>query len=190
MSQGKAIIFSAPSGSGKTTIVHHLIRVMPSLAFSISATTRRRRIHKEKDGKDYYFLSRKEFKEKIDNGEFVEWEEVYDGSWYGTLKSEIERLWSEGKHVVFDVDVKGGINLKKYFQDSALSVFVKVPTIKTLEERLRHRNTESEDVIKRRLEKASYELGFENDFDVTIISRELEKTLSTAEQLVSNFIKS
>jgi len=190
MAQGKAIIFSAPSGSGKTTIVQHLIKTLPYLAFSVSATTRKRRASKEIEGVDYYFLSEEEFRTKIDNDEFIEWEEVYNGTLYGTLKSEVIRLWNQGKHVLFDVDVKGGIRLKQYFREDALSVFVKVSSLGTLEERLRHRNTEPEEVIKKRLEKASYEMSFEKEFDVTIISRKLKNTLNTAETIVEDFIHS
>jgi guanylate kinase len=126
---GKALIFSAPSGSGKTTIVKHLIQNNADLGFSISASTRDKRGRSEESGKDYYFMTPDEFKAKIDNNEFIEWEEVYAGNFYGTLKSEIERVWASGKNVIFDVDVKGGLNLKKYFGDRALSIFVKVPSI-------------------------------------------------------------
>lgn len=188
MSKGKAIIFSAPSGSGKTTIVRHLLKTCDYLAFSISATTRQRRVEREVNGKDYYFLTVDDFRNSIDNGNFVEWEEVYDGNYYGTLKSEIERIWESGKHVVFDVDVKGGIQLKKYFKDRALALFVRVKSLDVLEERLRHRNTETEDNIKKRLSKAEYELSFENDFDKTIISDKLGHTLEKATHLVEEFI--
>lgn len=188
MGQGKAIIFSAPSGSGKTTIVKHLLKKFPQLAFSISATTRPRRTEREVDGRDYYFLSVKEFQQKIENGDFIEWEEVYDGNYYGTLKSEIERLWAEGKHVLFDVDVKGGIKLSEYFLDRGLAVFVKVKDMAELEFRLRHRNTETEESIKKRLSKAAYELSFEDKFNVTLLSGDLGKTLQKAEDLVSTFI--
>src|SRR6187402_3699655 len=136
---GKAIIFSAPSGSGKTTIVKHLLASNPDLGFSISASTRDKRGRTESHGKDYYFLAPDEFKKKIDEDAFIEWEEVYEGNFYGTLKSEIERIWNEGKNVIFDVDVKGGLNLKKYFGDKALAIFVLVPSIETLEQRLRGR---------------------------------------------------
>ncbi|MDV3307283.1 MAG: guanylate kinase, partial [Cyclobacteriaceae bacterium] len=135
MMAGKAIIFSAPSGSGKTTIVKHLLEKNPDLGFSISASTRDKRVRTEIDGKDYYFLTPEQFKEKIDNDEFVEWEEVYAGNFYGTLKSEIERIWKEGRNVVFDVDVKGGLNLKRYFGDRALAVFVSVPSLEVLKRR-------------------------------------------------------
>src|SRR3954470_22887405 len=138
----KAIIFSAPSGSGKTTIVKHLLNTNTDLGFSISASTRDKRGRTEQNGKDYYFLSPDDFKDKIDKNEFIEWEEVYEGNFYGTLKSEIERIWSEGKNVIFDVDVKGGLNLKKYFGDRGLGVFVKVPSVDVLKERLRDRGTE------------------------------------------------
>ena len=141
MQFGKAIIFSAPSGSGKTTIVRQLLENNSDLEFSISACTRDRRGRQEVNGKDYYFLSPSEFKKRIDNEEFIEWQEVYAGNFYGTLKSEIERIWASGKNVIFDVDVKGGLNLKKYFGDRALAVFVKVPSLEILEQRLtRSRN--------------------------------------------------
>jgi len=188
MNKGKAIIFSAPSGSGKTTIVRHLLKTCDYLAFSISATTRRRREDRELNGKDYYFLSMEDFSNRISNGEFIEWEEVYNGNYYGTLKSEIERIWSQGKHVVFDVDVKGGIQLKKYFKDTALALFVKVKSLDVLENRLRHRNTETEENIINRLSKSEYELSFENEFDKTIISDKLDHTLKEAQQIVEEFI--
>ena len=188
MDNGKAIIFSAPSGSGKTTIVRHLLRTSNQLLFSISATTRPRRIEREVDGKDYYFLTVDDFKQKIRNNEFVEWEEVYDGNFYGTLKSEIDRIWKLDKHVIFDVDVKGGLNLKKYFRRKALAIFVRVKDLKVLEERLRHRNTETDEHIRRRLEKAEYELSFEFGFDKTLISDKLDKTLKKAEELVEEFL--
>jgi guanylate kinase len=188
MENGKAIIFSAPSGSGKTTIVKHLLRKNMGLEFSISATTRPRRGERELDGKDYYFLSNEEFKKKIVEKAFVEWEEVYGGNYYGTLTSEVERIWAAGKHVLFDVDVKGGIKLKEYFEERGLAVFVKVKDMEVLEDRLRHRNTETEENIQRRLAKAKYEMSFENRFDTTLVSDDLDKTLQRAEQLVSDFI--
>jgi len=189
MDNGKAIIFSAPSGSGKTTIVKHLLRKFKDLAFSISATTRPVRSERELHGKDYYFLSTEDFKRKIAQGDFIEWEEVYDGIFYGTLKSEIERLWSIGKHVLFDVDVKGGIKLNEYFKGRGLAVFVKVKDMQELEKRLRHRNTESEEGLQRRLSKATYEMSFEDKFDVTLVSEDLQKTLAKAEHLVTDFVK-
>ena len=188
MDNGRAIIFSAPSGSGKTTIVRHLLKSCDFIDFSISATTRSIRKEREIDGKDYFFLSVKEFKHRIKDRKFIEWEEVYDGNYYGTLKTEVKRLWDEGKHVVFDVDVKGGIKLKNYFQKKALAIFVKVNDLSVLESRLVHRNTESGSSIQNRLSKAKYEMSFENRFDVTLISDNLNETLKTAEELVSNFI--
>src|SRR5688572_2144903 len=155
---GKAIIFSAPSGSGKTTIVRHLLQTNRDLGFSISASTRDKRGRTEENGKDYYFLSPEEFKKKIDSGEFIEWEEVYEGNFYGTLKSEIERIWAEGKNVIFDVDVKGGLALKKYFDDKALSIFVKVTSLEVLKERLHDRGTEDPESLSRRLFKAQFEM--------------------------------
>lgn len=160
MSSGKAFIFSAPSGSGKTTIVKHLLSSRNDLGFSISACTRDKRGRHEVHGKDYYFLSPQEFKQKIDDDEFIEWEEVYEGNFYGTLKSEIQRIWDSGKHVIFDVDVKGGLQLKEYFGDKALAVFVKVPSLDTLEERLKDRGTESEESLSRRIYKAKFEMSF------------------------------
>lgn len=190
MDNGKAIIFSAPSGSGKTTIVRHLLKTYDFLDFSISATTRPSRAEREINGKDYYFLSLEEFKQKIYNNELVEWEEVYDGNYYGTLKSEIERLWSLGKHVVFDVDVKGGLKLKEHFKEKALAIFVRVKDLNILEERLRHRNTESEDNIQKRLAKAEFEMTFENGFDKTLISDKLNQTLEESEKIVLDFFHS
>ena len=183
----KAIIFSAPSGSGKTTIVKRLVQQNPDLEFSISACTRDRRGRQEENGKDYYFLSPEDFKSKIDNHKFVEWQEVYAGNFYGTLKSEIEKVWASGKNVIFDVDVKGGLNLKKYFGKSALAVFVKIPSIEVLEQRLRNRGTESEGGISRRLFKAKFELTFKDQFDVTLLNQDLEESIQIAQQLYKNF---
>ena len=188
MKNGKVLIFSAPSGSGKTTIVKHLVKTNPGIGFSISASTRDRRGRTELDGKDYYFLSPEEFKDKIDKEEFVEWEEVYAGNFYGTLKSEVERIWDEGKAVIFDVDVKGGVNLKNYFGDSALSVFVKVPSIDVLEERLKKRDSDTESSISQRLFKAKFEMSFENRFDVVLINESLEDTLEQASKMVESFL--
>lgn len=184
---GKAIIFSAPSGSGKTTIVKYLLANNPDLGFSISASTRDKRGRTEQNGKDYYFLSPADFRKKIDNNEFVEWEEVYEGNFYGTLKSEIERIWREGKNVIFDVDVKGGLNLKKYFGDKALAVFVKVPSLEVLKERLNDRGTETEESLSRRLFKAQFEAGFSENFDVVLINENLDKSLGEAQKLYDNF---
>lgn len=186
---GKAIIFSAPSGSGKTTIVKHLLKNNPDLGFSISASTRDRRGRTEKNGQDYYFLSPLDFKKKIDNDEFVEWEEVYEGNFYGTLKSEIDRIWKEGKNVIFDVDVKGGIALKKYFGEKALSIFVKVPSLEILKERLHDRGTETPESLSRRLFKAQFEMSFQDQFDVVLVNENLEKSLAEAQRLYDDFSK-
>jgi guanylate kinase len=188
MSSGKAIIFSAPSGSGKTTIVRHLLKKFPNLGFSISASTRDKRGRTEQNGKDYYFLTPEEFKKKIDEDAFIEWEEVYEGNFYGTLKEEIQRLWDEGKHVIFDVDVKGGVNLKKYFGDQALALYVKVPSLEVLQERLRERGTETEESLSRRLYKAKFESTFEDKFDETILNDDMQKSFEEAERLVGNFL--
>lgn len=188
MHDGKAIIFSAPSGSGKTTIVKHLQQVIPNLGFSISASTRDKRGRTEQNGKDYYFLTPEEFKSRIDLDEFIEWEEVYSGNFYGTLKSEIDRIWAGGNHVIFDVDVKGGLNLKKYFGDKALAVFVKVPSLEILKERLTDRNTESSDSMSQRLFKAKFEMSFEDKFDVTLVNENLEESLKKAESMVKDFL--
>jgi guanylate kinase len=187
--EGKAIIFSAPSGAGKTTIVQHLLNQHPELGFSISACTRDKRGRAEVDGVDYYFLSVEEFKKRIDNDQFVEWEEVYEGNFYGTLKAEVQRIWNEGKAVVFDVDVKGGLKLKKYFEDKALAVFVKVPSIEVLEERLKKRNSESSSSLSQRLYKAKFEMTFEKEFDVTLVNEDLKTSLKKAEDLVAEFIE-
>ena len=188
MTKGKAFIFSAPSGSGKTTIVHHLLKHNANLGFSISACTRDKRGRTEQNGKDYYFLTPEDFRSKIQKDEFIEWEEVYEGNFYGTLKSEIQRIWDSGKHVIFDVDVKGGLSLKEYFGEAALAVFVKVPSIEVLKERLNDRGTESEESLSRRLYKAEFEMGFEGRFDVSLINESLEDSLVTAQKLVDDFI--
>jgi guanylate kinase len=184
---GKAIIFCAPSGSGKTTIVKHLLKNNSDLGFSISASTRDRRGRTEQDGKDYHFLTPDEFKEKIIHNEFIEWEEVYEGNYYGTLKSEIERIWAEGKNVIFDVDVKGGLNLKKYFADKGLAIFVKVPSMEILEQRLQKRGTESEESLSRRLFKAKFEMTFQDEFDVVLVNEDLNKSLAEAQRLYDEF---
>ncbi len=189
MKQGKAIIFSAPSGSGKTTIVRYLLSTHENFGFSVSACTRERRKQNEVDGKDYYFLTINEFEQKIAEGAFIEWEQVYEGTYYGTLKSEIERIWNEGKHVLFDVDVKGGISLKNYFKDRALAVFVKVPSVEELEKRLRYRNTETRESFEQRLAKAESEMAYEKEFDVTLVNANLEDTLKKAETLIESFIQ-
>jgi guanylate kinase len=184
---GKALIFSAPSGSGKTTIVKHLLQQNSDLGFSISASTRDKRGRTEQDGKDYHFLTPDEFKEKIDGNEFIEWEEVYAGNYYGTLKSEIQRIWDAGKNVIFDVDVQGGLNLKKYFGEKALAIFVRVPSVEVLKERLRDRGTETDESLSRRLFKANFEMSFQDKFDIVLVNENLEKSLAEAQQLYDNF---
>ncbi len=187
MSSGKAVIFSAPSGAGKTTIVQHLLARDLGLEFSISATTRApRKI--ERAGKDYHYLSIPEFLKRIDNDEFCEWEEVYKDNYYGTLKSEIERIWKNGNHVIFDVDVIGGINLKKYFGDTALAIFVKPPSIDSLKQRLEKRKTETPESIARRLGKAEEELKTENKFDFVLVNDHLEEAFNRAEQVITEFL--
>ena len=187
MNQGKAFIFSAPSGAGKTTIVNHLLKKFPNLGFSISATTREKRPN-EVEGKDYYFLSKRDFEKKILDGEFVEWEQVYQGLYYGTLRKEVERIWNNGKHVVFDVDVAGGVNLKEYFGSLGLAVFIKVPDINVLRDRLAARNTETPESMAKRLEKVEYEMQYENRFDISLVNDNLDKALVEAESLVTKFL--
>jgi guanylate kinase len=184
---GKLVIISAPSGAGKTTIVKHLLDSGLNLAFSVSATTRPLRGN-ELDGKDYYFLSVAEFKKKIANNEFVEWEEVYKDLLYGTLKSEIERIWAKGNNVIFDVDVKGGINLKKKFGKDSIALFIMPPTVEELESRLIKRATESPEKIKMRVAKAKEEMKLANEFDTVIVNHQLDQAKKTAFKIVSSFI--
>jgi guanylate kinase len=187
--KGKLIVFSAPSGSGKTTIVRHLLGIKDlNLEFSISAASRERRGN-EIDGKDYYFLSLKEFKNKIKNDEFLEWEEVYRDNFYGTLKTEVERIWAMGKNVIFDIDVSGGLRIKRKYPEETLSIFVKPPSIDELKIRLKNRKTETEDKINMRVAKASAELATAPLFDVIVVNDDLEKALIHAEKLVNNFVK-
>ena len=186
--EGKVLIFTAPSGSGKTTIVRHLLEKFDFLGFSVSATTRDKRPH-EVDGKDYYFISKDDFSKKIKNKDFIEWEEVYQDQYYGTLKSEVNRVWDEGKHIVFDIEVKGATNIKKIYKDQALAVFIRVPTLQELVRRLKSRKTESEASLKKRIKRIKKELTFEKSFDAVLINDDLEKTLHEAEQLVMNFLE-
>jgi len=188
MKSGKAIIFSAPSGAGKTTIVKHLLSVREDLTFSISACSRPRRDRTEVDGVDYYFFSVEEFKKKVVNDEFVEWEEVYKDNFYGTLKKEVERIWKMGKVVIFDVDVVGGKNLNDYFGDNALSIFVKPPSITHLRKRLEGRATETKERIDVRMAKAEEELGYAILFDYVLKNDDLATALNEAEEVVSNFL--
>jgi guanylate kinase len=187
---GKLIVFSAPSGSGKTTIVHHLLNQHKlNLDFSISATSRSKR-GTEQHGKDYYFISPNEFKNHIENNDFIEWEEVYTNNFYGTLKSEVERIWEQGKHVIFDIDVVGGLNIKKKFPNKTLAVFVQPPSILEMERRLRNRKTDTEEKILERVKKAEKELKFAKDFDVILINDNLEDAKQQAYELVKKFVNS
>ena len=184
---GKAIIFSAPSGAGKTTIVKSLLANKLPLSFSISACSRQKR-ENEINGKDYHFLSIEDFKQKINEQAFIEWEEVYENNYYGTLKSEIERIWNDKKHVVFDVDVVGGLNLKKHFGNNALAIFIQPPSMDVLIERLRNRATESEASLNKRIDKAKHEMTYSPSFDSIIINDQLEKTIEVAEKKVKDFL--
>ena len=186
--KGKLIVFSAPSGSGKTTIVRHLLGLKNlNLEFSISATSREPR-GEEINGSDYYFISTKDFKNHIKNDDFLEWEEVYRDNFYGTLKSEVERIWALGKHVIFDIDVAGGLRIKKKFPEETLAVFVKPPSVDELKIRLKKRKTESEDRINMRIAKASVELATAPQFDQIIKNYDLAVALKEAEELVANFV--
>ena len=184
---GKIIIFSAPSGSGKSTIVNHLLSLGLGLEFSISATSRAPR-GQERDGVEYYFLSAQEFERRIEAGDFVEHEEVYKGCYYGTLRSEVDRIWAKGNTIVFDVDVKGGLNLKRIFGHKALTVFIQPPSVDELRRRLEGRGTDSEEAIKNRLAKASYEITFAPKFDHIVVNDNLEKAEKETYKLVKDFL--
>jgi guanylate kinase len=188
MSQnGKLIIFSAPSGAGKTTIVHHLLSIIPELEFSISATTRQAR-GDEQHGKDYYFISLAEFTHRIAKKQFVEFEEVYTGTFYGTLRAEIERIWAKGKTVIFDIDVEGGLHLKRKYDGQALAIFVQPPSLEVLIERLTGRGTDSEEKLEERFAKAEKELKYAPQFDIILKNYDLETACKEAQELVRNFI--
>jgi guanylate kinase len=184
---GKCIIFSAPSGAGKTTIVHRLLSELNTLEFSVSACSRESRPN-EKNGVDYYFLGVEDFQKKIKEQAFVEWEEVYPNNYYGTLKSEIERIWSHNKVVIFDVDVVGGLNLKRYFGENALAVFVQPPSMKILEERLRSRKTESEEKIHMRISKANFEMDRAQEFDYILVNNQLDVAVAEIKGEIVQFI--
>ena len=186
--QGKAVIISAPSGAGKTTLVNKLLKAKLPLLFSISACSRAPRVGEE-DKKDYYFLSIEEFKEKIKAQDFIEWEEVYQGNFYGTLKKEIERIWKEKKHVVFDVDVIGGISLKEYFKENSISIFIKPPSMEVLGKRLKKRNTEDRNSIKNRLEKSFEEMKSIDKFDKIIVNENLNISTKNIIETVKKFLK-
>ena len=189
MKKGKLLIFSAPSGSGKTTLVNHLMNEIPNLAFSVSATTRAPR-GTEQNGVEYYFMSLEEFKQRVENDEFLEWEEVYPGRCYGTLKAVVAKMQDEGMHVAFDVDVVGGTNIKKFYGDEALSVFIQAPSIEALRERLVNRQTDSMEEIEKRLAKAQWEMDFaQGKFDITIINDDLETAKRDILEAVQNFIE-
>jgi len=185
---GKLVIISAPSGAGKTTIVNHLLGSGLNLSFSVSATTRPLRGN-EKNGKDYFFLSVEEFKKKIENKEFVEWEEVYKDIFYGTLKSELDRIWANGKNVLFDVDVKGGISLKKIFGNKSIAIFIMPPSVEELENRLIKRATDTPEKIRIRVEKARQELELANKFDTVIVNDQLDKAKEDAVKLLTSFLE-
>ena len=182
----KVIIFSAPSGAGKSTIVHHLLEKYSFLEFSISATSRAPR-GKEENGKDYYFFTTEEFENKIKADHFVEYEEVYAGSYYGTLKSEVERIWAKGNIIVFDIDVKGGVNLKKLYGENAVAVFIQPPSVEELRNRLIGRGTDSAEAIERRVAKAEEELTYASKYDIVLINDKLDEAFLTAEKIVEEF---
>lgn len=185
----KLIIVTAPSGAGKTTIVHHLLGTFPDLAFSVSATNRARRAH-EVDGEDYYFLSTDDFKQRVTEGAFLEYEEVYDDQFYGTLKSEVTRLWSLGKCIIFDVDVKGARNIKQAYPEQSLAIFIKPPSKDILFERLKKRKTETVESLNKRIARATEELTYENRFDKVVVNDVLVRAFGEAETLVKDFLES
>ncbi len=185
---GQLIIFSAPSGTGKTTILKKILEKGFPLEFSVSACSRPMR-KGEINGKDYYFLSAEAFRHKIANGDFLEWEEVYSGSYYGTLKSELERIWQNGHHVIFDVDVLGGVNIKKKYPENSLSIFILPPSIEELEKRLSKRSTETTETLQKRLNRAKMELSYAHEFDIRIVNDDLKKAIKEVEKAITTFIK-
>lgn len=187
MEKGKLVIFTAPSGAGKTTIVKHLLSRLDNFAFSVSATSRPKRDY-EVEGQHYYFLSPTEFRRRIENDEFMEWQEVYDGQYYGTLKSEIEKLWDAGKHIIFDIDVKGAYNLKQNYTGHALAIFVKPPSTEILYERLRKRGTETPESFRKRVKRATLELSYEDKFDYVLLNDDLQQAVNEAEQVVLDYL--
>ncbi|MBQ6581460.1 MAG: guanylate kinase [Alistipes sp.] len=188
MQNGKLIIFSAPSGSGKTTIVKRLLSTFPQFEFSISATSRQPR-GEERDGVDYFFLTQEEFRQKVAENAFVEWEEVYNGTCYGTLRSEMERIWAKGNVIIFDVDVMGGINLKRIFGERACSIFIKAPSVEALRERLIGRGTDSAETIEKRVAKAEFELSKASEFDFVVVNDILDNAVAETEQIITDFLK-
>lgn len=187
MDEGRLIIVTAPSGAGKTTIVHYLAETVPNLAFSVSATTRKKR-EKETEGIDYYFLSHEEFQQKITGGELLEWQEVYPGQFYGTLQSEVARLWKDGKNIIFDVDVNGAMNLKAMYPRHTLSIFIQPPSLEVLIERLQKRATESPDALATRIERVRYEMTCAEKFDITIVNDQLPVAEQEAYNAVTKFL--
>jgi len=186
---GKLIVISAPSGAGKTSIVHHLLKNMDELSFSVSACSREKR-EKETHGEDYYFLGVEGFQQKIKKDAFLEWEEVYENQYYGTLKSEIERIWEEGKTVIFDVDVVGGLNIKKQYPIECLSIFIMPPSVEVLAERLIGRDSESDESLQKRLDKAEEEIAQNQEFDTVILNDDFDIACEEAQEVITNFIKS
>jgi guanylate kinase len=188
MQNQKIIIITAPSGAGKTSITHHLLNTHAQLSFSISAATRKPR-DDEKDKEDYYFISEEEFRRKIQNNEFVEWEVVYEGKYYGTLKSELQRIWKQGKTPLLDIDVKGAIHVQQQYPKSTLSIFVEPPSIEELKERLLSRGTETEESLQARINKASYEVSFKHSFDEVIVNEQLDRACKDADRIITQFLK-